>query len=164
MFVLTGGGPAGTTETLTVYAYRASSRRCSSGFGSAIGVVVFALVMLVAVAYLRLIDRAERDRMRARPAPRRRWCWPRWRSTRGPFFWQVLTSVRPDAELLATRPLLPAAHHGALRAVVPRAAPDAARAANSLGDRAAQRRCSRWRSGFAGRLRARAAAGAGQRR
>jgi ABC-type sugar transport system permease subunit len=30
------------------------------GFGSAIGVVVFALVMLVAAAYLRLIDAEER--------------------------------------------------------------------------------------------------------
>ena len=57
MFVLTGGGPAGTTETLTVYAYRALFQMMQIGFGSAVGVVVFALVMLVAVAYLRLIDR-----------------------------------------------------------------------------------------------------------
>jgi multiple sugar transport system permease protein len=55
MFVLTGGGPAGTTETLTVYAYRALFQTLQIGFGSAIGVVVFAFVMLVAVAYLRLI-------------------------------------------------------------------------------------------------------------
>jgi multiple sugar transport system permease protein len=55
MFVLTGGGPAGTTETLTVYAYRALFQTLQIGFGSAIGVVVFVFVMLVAVAYLRLI-------------------------------------------------------------------------------------------------------------
>jgi multiple sugar transport system permease protein len=60
MFVLTGGGPAGTTETLTVYAYRALFQTLQVGFGSAIGVVVFALVMLVAVGYLRLIDDEER--------------------------------------------------------------------------------------------------------
>jgi multiple sugar transport system permease protein len=59
MFVLTGGGPAGTTETLTVYAYRALFQTLQVGFGSAIGVVVFALVMVVAVAYLRLIHRQE---------------------------------------------------------------------------------------------------------
>ena len=59
MFVLTGGGPAGTTETLTVYAYRALFQTLQVGFGSAIGVVVFALVMVVAVAYLRLIYRQE---------------------------------------------------------------------------------------------------------
>jgi multiple sugar transport system permease protein len=60
MFVLTGGGPAGTTETLTVYAYRALFQMMQIGFGSAVGVVVFALVMLVAVAYLRLINRESR--------------------------------------------------------------------------------------------------------
>jgi multiple sugar transport system permease protein len=59
MFVLTGGGPAGTTETLTVYAYRALFQTLQMGFGSAIGVVVFALVMVVAIAYLRLIHRQE---------------------------------------------------------------------------------------------------------
>ena len=49
MFVLTGGGPADTTETLTVYAYRALFQTLQLGLGSAIGVVVFALVMVVAV-------------------------------------------------------------------------------------------------------------------
>ena len=53
MFVLTRGGPAGTTETLTVYAYRSLFQTLQLGFGSAVGVVVFALVMLVAWGYLR---------------------------------------------------------------------------------------------------------------
>jgi multiple sugar transport system permease protein len=53
MFVLTRGGPAGTTETLTVYAYRSLFQTLELGFGSAVGVVVFALVMLVSWAYLR---------------------------------------------------------------------------------------------------------------
>jgi multiple sugar transport system permease protein len=55
MFVLTGGGPANTTETLTVYAYRALFQTLQLGFGSALSVVVFALVMVVAWAYLRLL-------------------------------------------------------------------------------------------------------------
>jgi trehalose/maltose transport system permease protein len=55
MFVLTGGGPAGTTETLTVYAYRALFQTLQLGFGSAVSVVVFLLVMAVAWAYLRLL-------------------------------------------------------------------------------------------------------------
>jgi multiple sugar transport system permease protein len=59
MFVLTGGGPAGTTETLTVYAYRALFQTLQVGFGSAIGVVVFVLVMGVAIAYLRVINRED---------------------------------------------------------------------------------------------------------
>lgn len=57
MFVLTGGGPAGTTETLTVYAYRSLFQTLQLGFGSAIGVVVFALVMGVAWAYLSVLRR-----------------------------------------------------------------------------------------------------------
>jgi multiple sugar transport system permease protein len=59
MFVLTGGGPAGTTETLTVYAYRSLFQTLRLGFGSAIGVVVFVLVMLVAAAYFAALRRQE---------------------------------------------------------------------------------------------------------
>ena len=55
MFVLTGGGPAGMTETLTVYAYRALFQTLQLGFGSAVSVVVFLLVMAVAWAYLKLL-------------------------------------------------------------------------------------------------------------
>ncbi|MCL6640517.1 MAG: sugar ABC transporter permease, partial [Candidatus Rokubacteria bacterium] len=53
MFVLTGGGPANVTETLTIYAYRALFQMLQFGFGSAIGVVVFAMVMAVAWLYVR---------------------------------------------------------------------------------------------------------------
>jgi multiple sugar transport system permease protein len=57
MFVLTGGGPAGTTETLTVYAYRSLFQILQLGLGSAVGVAVFAAVMAVAWGYLRLLRR-----------------------------------------------------------------------------------------------------------
>ena len=57
MFILTGGGPAGTTETLTVYAYRSLFQTLHLGLGSAIGVIVFGLVMLVAWGYLRALRR-----------------------------------------------------------------------------------------------------------
>ena len=57
MFVLTGGGPAGTTETLTVYAYRSLFQTLQLGFGAAVGCVIFGLVMLVAWAYLRALER-----------------------------------------------------------------------------------------------------------
>lgn len=59
MFVLTGGGPANTTETLTVYAYRTLFQTLQLGLGSAIGVVVFVLVMLVAWGYLGMLRREE---------------------------------------------------------------------------------------------------------
>ncbi len=57
MFVLTGGGPANTTETLTVFAYRSLFQTLQLGFGAAVGVVVFALVMAVAWGYLRTLRR-----------------------------------------------------------------------------------------------------------
>jgi trehalose/maltose transport system permease protein len=57
MYVLTGGGPANTTETLTVYAYRSLFQTLQLGFGAAIGVVIFALVMGIAAGYLRALRR-----------------------------------------------------------------------------------------------------------
>ena len=82
MFVLTGGGPAGTTETLTVYAYRSLFQTLQLGFGSAIGVVVFALVMLVAWGYLRAPRRGGRGVKRdpRRPHARHRSCSCSWRA------------------------------------------------------------------------------------
>ena len=62
MFVLTGGGPAGTTETLTVYAYRALFQMLQLGFGAAIGVAVLAVVMATAWAYLAALRREEAAR------------------------------------------------------------------------------------------------------
>ena len=58
MFVLTRGGPAGTTETLTVYAYSSLFQTLQLGFGAAVGCVIFVLVMLVAGAYLRAMRAA----------------------------------------------------------------------------------------------------------
>ncbi|HYB44533.1 MAG TPA: sugar ABC transporter permease [Candidatus Methylomirabilis sp.] len=60
MFVLTGGGPANTTETLTVYAYRSLFQTLQLGLGSAIGITVFVLVMLVAWGYLAALRREAR--------------------------------------------------------------------------------------------------------
>jgi multiple sugar transport system permease protein len=57
MFVLTGGGPAGTTETLTLYAYRSLFQMLQLGFGSAVATVVFALVVAAAWGYQRALDR-----------------------------------------------------------------------------------------------------------
>ncbi len=59
MFVLTGGGPGGSTETLTVQAYRHLFQTLQMGFGAAVAVVVFVLVALVAWGYLRSLERVE---------------------------------------------------------------------------------------------------------
>ncbi len=59
MFILTGGGPAGVTETLTLYAYRSLFQTLQLGFGAASAVVVGALV--VALAWGQLAATRERD-------------------------------------------------------------------------------------------------------
>jgi len=59
MFILTGGGPAGVTETLTLYAYHSLFQTLQLGFGSASAVVVGALV--VALAWGHLAATGERD-------------------------------------------------------------------------------------------------------
>lgn len=60
MFVLTGGGPAGTTETLTLYAYRTLFQTLQFGLGAALGVLVFGVVMALAWGFLRALHLAER--------------------------------------------------------------------------------------------------------
>ncbi|HEU5322083.1 MAG TPA: sugar ABC transporter permease, partial [Methylomirabilota bacterium] len=57
MFILTGGGPAAATETLTLYAYRSLFQTLHLGFGAAVGTLVFALVALAAGGYLAALER-----------------------------------------------------------------------------------------------------------
>lgn len=57
VYVLTGGGPANTTETLSVYAYKTYFQILDFGYGSALSVVVFLCVGSLSVVYLRLWTR-----------------------------------------------------------------------------------------------------------
>lgn len=59
VYVLTGGGPANTTETLSIYAYKTLMRAGDFGYGSALSVATFFCVMAISVLYLRLLRRAE---------------------------------------------------------------------------------------------------------
>jgi multiple sugar transport system permease protein len=61
IYVLTDGGPANTTETLSIYAYKTLMRIGDFGYGSALSVVTFLCVMAISVVYLRLAP-AERTR------------------------------------------------------------------------------------------------------
>lgn len=55
IYVLTGGGPANTTETLSIYAYKVLFQGLELGYGSALAVAVFACVAAVTAAYVRLL-------------------------------------------------------------------------------------------------------------
>lgn len=55
VYVLTGGGPANTTETLSIYAYKTLMRTGDFGYGSTIAVATFGCVAVLAALYLRLV-------------------------------------------------------------------------------------------------------------
>ena len=59
VYVLTEGGPANTTETLSVYAYKTLMRSGDFGYGSALSVVTFLCVALLGSVYFRLASRDE---------------------------------------------------------------------------------------------------------
>jgi multiple sugar transport system permease protein len=54
-FVLTGGGPGFQTETLTMYTYRVLFTNLQFGMGSALAVMVFAIVLLFSFLFIRVL-------------------------------------------------------------------------------------------------------------
>jgi multiple sugar transport system permease protein len=59
IYVLTEGGPANTTETLSIYAYKTLMRSGDFGYGSALSVATFLGVVLLATVWLRWLGREE---------------------------------------------------------------------------------------------------------
>ena len=55
IYVLTGGGPANSTETLSIYAYKTLFQTLEFGYGSALAVSVLAVVALLTIVYARLL-------------------------------------------------------------------------------------------------------------
>jgi multiple sugar transport system permease protein len=58
VYVLTGGGPGNSTETLSIYAYKILFQSLEFGYGSALAVVVFLCVAIATLAYARLLRRS----------------------------------------------------------------------------------------------------------
>jgi multiple sugar transport system permease protein len=55
VYVLTGGGPANSTETLSIYAYKVLFQTLQFGYGSTLAVVVFLCVGAISLLYLRAL-------------------------------------------------------------------------------------------------------------
>lgn len=55
IYVLTGGGPANATETLSIYAYKVLFQTLQFGYGSTLAVVVFLCTGLISVVWIRLL-------------------------------------------------------------------------------------------------------------
>lgn len=60
IYVLTEGGPANTTETLSIYAYKTLMRSGDFGYGATLSVATFLCVVGLSLVYLRLLGREER--------------------------------------------------------------------------------------------------------
>ncbi|MEE9224615.1 MAG: sugar ABC transporter permease [Bacteroidota bacterium] len=57
VYVLTSGGPADTSETLSIYAYKLFFTTLQFGYGSTIAVVVFLCVLALSFLYIRFLKR-----------------------------------------------------------------------------------------------------------
>jgi len=57
IYVLTEGGPANATETLSIYAYKTLMRSGDFGYGSTLSVATFACVLVIGLAFVRVLGR-----------------------------------------------------------------------------------------------------------
>jgi len=62
IWMFTRGGPVGATEILTTYAYRTAFMEFDFGKASAISVVIFAIMMVLAVTYFYVVEGRKGDR------------------------------------------------------------------------------------------------------
>ena len=60
LYVLTGGGPANTTETLSIYAYKVLFRNMEFGYGSALACIIFLAVFSISLLYIFWMQRLEK--------------------------------------------------------------------------------------------------------
>jgi multiple sugar transport system permease protein len=57
IYVLTGGGPANVTETLSIYAYKVLFQTLQFGYGSTLSVIVFMCIGSISIFYIRLLSK-----------------------------------------------------------------------------------------------------------
>jgi multiple sugar transport system permease protein len=55
IYVLTGGGPGGKTETLSIYAYKVMFGQTNFGYGSIVVVLMFVSVAVIAIIFVKLL-------------------------------------------------------------------------------------------------------------
>lgn len=57
IYVLTGGGPANSTETISIYAYKTMFSQMDFGKGSTLSIVVFICVSLISIVYIKFLGK-----------------------------------------------------------------------------------------------------------
>jgi multiple sugar transport system permease protein len=55
IYVLTGGGPGGETETLSIYAYKVMFGQTNFGYGSVIVMIMFLCVAIIAILFVKFL-------------------------------------------------------------------------------------------------------------
>lgn len=55
IYVLTGGGPGGATETLSIYTYKVMFAQTNFGYGSVIVMLMFVCVALIAILFVKIL-------------------------------------------------------------------------------------------------------------
>jgi multiple sugar transport system permease protein len=55
IYALTGGGPANSTETISILAYKTMFAQMSFGEGSALAIIVFLCVALISIGYIKIL-------------------------------------------------------------------------------------------------------------
>lgn len=55
IYVLTGGGPGGSTETMSIYAYKTMFQQTNFGYGSIIVILMVIFVALIAAFYIKIL-------------------------------------------------------------------------------------------------------------
>lgn len=55
IYVLTGGGPGGETETMSVYAYKVMFSQTNFGYGSVIVMIMFLCVAIIAIIFVKFL-------------------------------------------------------------------------------------------------------------
>lgn len=53
--VMTNGGPGGSTETMSMYAYTNLMSYMDFGYGSTVAVVTFVVIFLISMIYMKLM-------------------------------------------------------------------------------------------------------------
>ena len=56
IYVLTGGGPGGTTESISLYAYKVMFAQTRFGYGSAMVLIMAIAVGLITLVYIKLLN------------------------------------------------------------------------------------------------------------
>jgi multiple sugar transport system permease protein len=61
IFIMTGGGPGNATETIALATYRYSFRNYDMGLGSAVSYVIFGVVFLLSLVFVRQMQKSRAD-------------------------------------------------------------------------------------------------------